>query len=271
MISLIYKIMGDVNPFKQAVTKEAPAAAAKGGSEAGKFFGAQFKGAILKYIGAGAILATITKLAADAAQIVKDATQADLGVEAFQEMRKAAELTGLSIDELKKKAIEAPKEFAALMKSIRETGGILKKEDVENFAKLDEIMSRVKSKAASFLVSIWRALEFLNFGRNMGPTGTKEMDRVSRELRGLPPDEGGESARTPAQKFKDALKAREEGRKNLASDLGNAASLITMGLGVSQETARKAGLVPKSKEGAKTIDDLIKAIEEQTALIDRKV
>jgi|GEM_PF-6057532 len=262
MISLIYKIMGDINPLKTALTKDAPAAAAKGGSETGKFFGAQFKGAVLKYIGAGAILGTITKLASDAARIVKDAAQANVGVEAVQELQKAAEKTGLSLDELKEKAMAAPKEFAALMKSIREAGGILSKEDVENFAKLDEMMSRIKSKAASFFVSLYKAGEFINWGRDMGPRGTPEMERVFRQRQGLPPDEGEEGAKTPAQVFRDAVARREAGRKALAEDLKSVAGLVQFGLGVGKETATGAGLISKSAGGAKSIDDVVKAIQD---------
>jgi hypothetical protein len=256
MISLIYKIYGDINPIRKALTVDAPAAAAKGGSEAGKLMGAQFKSAILRYVGAGAVLGLVTQLASKAAETLKGAQKAGLDVEAYQELQKAVEQTGLSMEELLEKAKLVPKEFEEMMRSIRAQGGIISKGDVENLNEVNDMMTSIKSGALAFFASIWQGLKFMRFGMSMGTAGNvKDADLFGQ----LPA--AGAGPLSPAAAFNDALKRRQAGAENMASDLGAAAGFVAMGLGIGRETAERAGLVSKAGS-AKTIDDVVKAIQD---------
>lgn len=157
MISLLYKIMGDINPLKQAVTKDAPNAAAKGGAEMGKVMGQQFKGAILKYMGLSAILSTITQFAADAAKILQDSLKANLDPETFQILTKASQETGKSIEELQEMMKLFPKEYAAMADAIRAKGGIIPTEQLENLAQVNKAMDEMKGGLAQLVSLLWSA------------------------------------------------------------------------------------------------------------------
>lgn len=253
MISLIYKIGGDVNPFKQAVTKDVPAAAAQGGSEAGKFFGQQMKSAVLRYIGAGAILSLLTKVAQDAVTTIRDATKEGLGIEALQEYRLAAEATGKSIAEIRKQALLAPGPFAEMMESFRKSGLIIKEADVRNLAEAAEAWTRIKLAAVAVFAGIASIAKWINMlspaGITTGGVGTWFG--------------GGPSAQTSAgEKFSNAVRAQMERREAMASAIPAIGGLVALGLGVGSETARNAGLVSAGNRGTKTVDDVVKAIQD---------
>lgn len=142
MLSLVIKLLGDQSPFRKA-TEDAKKTAAKGGSDVGKEFANQFKSGMMRFLSAGAIISALQKAMADAVRIEGGALRMDISPEAFQELSKAAEMLGMSVDELKQMAPEAAAEFEALMQSIRENGGILDAETVALLSDTSDAMGRL--------------------------------------------------------------------------------------------------------------------------------
>lgn len=166
MISLIFKIAADAAGFNRTLKTEMPATAKaagktagkESGAEFGKEFGNQVKGAVMSVIGISAIAAAIKKAVTDAGEIAKEASAGGIGVEAAQELQRAAKLTGLSVEEVKASATTAPEQFASLMRYVQKTGGPkLGQSDVETLTSTGDLFSGISSaiaigfsKAASF-------------------------------------------------------------------------------------------------------------------------
>lgn len=150
MPSLTYTFRGDTSPLRQASQKLGPMFR-EAGKVAGKEFGNQFKSLAMSFIGLSAIKSTLQKVVQDALRIDQGALASGLGVEAFQELEKAAQLTGLSVEELRKVAPEAAAEFTRLMDTVRESGGILSKETVDQLANAADMFAQAFSKIAPVL------------------------------------------------------------------------------------------------------------------------
>lgn len=150
MASITYTFRGDTSPLKQASQKLGPMFR-DAGKAAGKEFGSQFKSLAMSFIGLSALKSTLQKVVQDALRIDQGALAAGLGVEAFQELEKAAQLTGLSVEELRKVAPEAAAEFARLMDAVRESGGILSKETVDQLANAADMFAQAFAKIAPVL------------------------------------------------------------------------------------------------------------------------
>lgn len=150
MPSITYTFRGDISPLRQASQKLGPMFR-EAGKVAGKEFGNQFKSLAMSFIGLSAIKSTIQKVVQDALRIDQEALKSGLGIEAFQELEKAAQLTGLSVEELRKVAPEAAAEFTRLMDIVRESGGILSKETVEQLANAADMFAQAFAKIAPVL------------------------------------------------------------------------------------------------------------------------
>jgi DNA-binding ferritin-like protein len=155
MISLLFKIFADAAPWRKTVTQDLPKDAKAAGSAAGKEFGAQMKAAVVSYIGAGAILGVLKTQATKAAEIIREAGQSGLGVEAFQELKKASEATGLSIEQIQKMARELPADFEAMMEPIRKNGGIISEADAQSLAQVKAAMDEATNSAGKLFATLW--------------------------------------------------------------------------------------------------------------------
>lgn len=159
MISLLFKILADASPWRKTVNEELPKDAKKAGkdagSAAGKEFGAQMKSAVMSYLGAGAILGALRTQATKATEILRDAQQSGLDPQGFQELTKASEETGKSIEELQRLARELPKDFDAMMKGIRERGGFFTQEDLESLREVKNAMDEASNSAGKLFAYIW--------------------------------------------------------------------------------------------------------------------
>jgi hypothetical protein len=198
MLSLLYKIAGDISPMRRAlgdVAKEAEVTGKKagaalssgikagagggGGARGGAFNRDQMRSVLTRYLGAGAIIGTANLATSESAETLKGAAEAGLSPEAFQELKKAADATGLSIDELKKSASEFPVEFAKLMSSIRGGLDIVDDKTVRQLAQLD----KVKGTGWSMFKSIgWQAAkagvafnQLSDVGMNFGLAATTHL------------------------------------------------------------------------------------------------
>lgn len=181
MIGLLFKINGDSSGFSREMDKTKDKAK-QGGQTVGKAFGEQFKSAMMSYIGAGAILGAFRKALQEATQIETGAIKLNIDPAAFQELTKAAELLGMSVDELQTVAPEAAGEFEKLMTTIREGGGILDSETVETLADTADAMDRLWAqmqpglgffvKLASWIVGQGERVLTANAGMAMAGYGT---------------------------------------------------------------------------------------------------
>lgn len=142
MLGLKINIGGDTSQLRGAMAK-AKGEAVSGGIGAGKAFADQFKAGMMRFIGAGALISALKNAAQQALQVQTGSIKLDLDPEAFQELTKAAELLGMSVEELQTVAPTVAKEFDALMESIREGGGILDSETVATLADTADAMERL--------------------------------------------------------------------------------------------------------------------------------
>lgn len=161
MISLLFKILADATGWRKVVNEQLPKDAKKAGKEAGfsagKEFGQQMKGALMSYIGAGAVLGALQTQATRAADILREAASQDVGAVAFQELDMASKASGMSIKEIQKMALELPEQFEAMMKPIRESGQILSKEQVAELAQIKSIMAEAAISAGKLFAFLWQA------------------------------------------------------------------------------------------------------------------
>lgn len=164
MISLLFKFFGDSKPLVEE-TKKAKAEISKEGGNLGKAFGEQFKGFVMGYIGAGAIAGAVKKLVGDAAKIEQGATKLGVSIEAFQELTKAAEAVGMTVEELQQAAPKIAKEFTALMDSVQKSGGILDKDTVE---RLNDAAHEMNSFTGPLSTILSWFVKALSIARSLG-------------------------------------------------------------------------------------------------------
>lgn len=154
MPSITYTFRGDISPLRQASQKLGPMFR-EAGKVAGKEFGNQFKSLAMSFIGLGAFKSTLQRVVQDALRIDQDALKSGLGIEAFQELEKAAQMTGLSVKELQENAPKAAEEFIRMMEAIRAEGGIIDEKTVEEIADVAEqwqkLMDNMVPVVAGFL------------------------------------------------------------------------------------------------------------------------
>lgn len=142
MLGLKINIGGDSSQLRSELNR-AKKDSTSGGVAAGKAFADQFKAGMMRFLGAGALISALQKAAQQALQIQAGSVKMDLSPEAFQELTKAAELLGMSVEELQTAAPTVAKEFESLMESIREGGGILDSETVATLADTADAMERL--------------------------------------------------------------------------------------------------------------------------------
>jgi len=199
MISLLFKILANASPWRKVVTQDMPKDAKKAGKEAGhgagKEFGQQMKSAVMSYLGAGAVLGALRSQATRATEILRDAASQDLGTVAFQELELAAKASGMAIKDIQEMALQLPAQFEAMMKPIRENGGILGEDQVKELAQIKQVMDEASNAAAKFFSIIWKtgkfAAEFATYvGMFLGATalqvpaafGHRRSEELSRDI-----------------------------------------------------------------------------------------
>lgn len=163
MIGLLFRIGGDNSPFKKAMNDTKATARQKGG-EVGKEFGTQFKSAVMSFIGAGAIIAALKKAMTAAVKIEQGAIKLDISTDAFQELTKAAELLGMSVDELKEVAPKAAKEFEDLMQTVRDSGGIIDANAVSALADASDVFDQATARLYEIVGPLVAALNVAHSG-----------------------------------------------------------------------------------------------------------
>lgn len=199
MLGLKININGDASQFRREVDKTKKDAAS-GGVGAGKAFADQFKAGMMRFLGAGALISALQKAAQQALQVQTGSIKMDLSPEAFQELTKAAELLGMSVEELQTVAPSVANEFEALMESIREGGGILDADAVQTLADTADTFERVWSqiqpglglfaKSVSWLLGKGQQVAEANIGAAMAiygrakkrATGNDDIERAGVEL-----------------------------------------------------------------------------------------
>lgn len=162
-LNLLARFFGDTTPLVRSL-QGVKGPADKAGSDAGKAFGQQFKSVVLRFIGAGAIVSQVQKIMQEAVRIESDAMREGMGVEAMQEIQRAAEQTGLTIKELQETAPMVAKEFVAMMESVKSAGGFLDKATVESLADASYELNRFTRDLAPLVSGLtWFVNQFVRF------------------------------------------------------------------------------------------------------------
>jgi hypothetical protein len=159
MIGLLFRIGGDSSPLKKELEKT-KVNAHEAGQVVGKEFATQFKGAIMSFIGAGAIVGFAKKTLQEALRIDKDAMRQGLNVEAFQELERAASAVGMTVEELREAAPMVADSFTKLLASVRESGGIL---DAKTVQQLADAAEQLKSTANLLVPIITEVVKYTNY------------------------------------------------------------------------------------------------------------
>lgn len=198
MLSLIWKIGADTNPFRKAI-KEVPEEAKKAGKEAGGAFGKelgqQAKSALMQFVGAGAILGIFRKAFDEAGKIAQEQAKTGLGSREVQVLARASERTGLSQEEIVQRGKANPQAFANLIKSIESEGGFLTDENIASLNRgrnAAEGFKRGASQVASSALDYGaKGLEALTYGAFAGAgsgagllgrlTGSQMLKDIERE------------------------------------------------------------------------------------------
>lgn len=248
MFKLIFRILADATGFNRTLKTDLPVVAKESGNKAGKaagdemskVMGAQLKAGIMRYLGAGALLSVATKAVMDAATMMADAVKLGLDPEAYQELTKAIAMTGLTMDELRKKAVETPEAFAKLMETVRAQGGILPKETIEQLVQakvamdeLREATSKATGYIATKLLQAWYGMQAgfgaaLETAGGIGSYGVGTDNPLSRwgqmysntarnaaeRMNGIPQLESG----APGPAFLEASKREQAAKDKLKSD-----------------------------------------------------
>lgn len=235
MLQLIYKIGGDINPLKKSLA-QAPTEAAKAGKEAGNAFGkelgAQAKGALMSFIGAGAIVGMFRQAMEQAKNITKEQGRTGLGSKEVQALGRASERTGLSQDELLARGKANPQAFSALMSSIEAEGGFLSDQNVGSLGRIGSAAEQAKNLAMRGIGGAFeagtRGLEGLTYGAFAGAasgagmlariTGSDRLKAVERDfltraeigaesLAGVPGASAGTAQSRESKEVADAIRA----------------------------------------------------------------
>ena len=127
---------------------EAKKDAAKVGTAFGNQIGQQFSSTMKRFIGAGALISLGQRQVAQATAISTGAGKAGISVEAFQELTKAADHFGISVEELQKVAPQLGKPFEEYMDLIRKKGGIMDKDTVAALVKTGETVEGITNQMA---------------------------------------------------------------------------------------------------------------------------
>jgi len=292
-VKMIFEISGDSTPLARAIIRAmegGKSAAAKGGresgSEFGKQFGKQIKSAVMSFIGAGAIIGAIRKQIGDATKLTADAAKEGLGVEAMQELQKAAELTGMSVKELREAAPEVAEAFTKLMESVRSSGGILDAATVQQLADAGQDFKELQGNLVPGIAFLARALNgAMTFLQRLGQfyvgaatgvagvvTGNADWEQVGDELMGEAWNGTGfggnarNEQRQAAESFRDQLastrRAETERRQGISS------SFQTLRTAGPQRDLSLFGMVPGASR--EMVDALNRAVSRLES-IDRNL
>jgi hypothetical protein len=219
---LTWTFRGDNRPLTQAF-KNVGAQAAVVGKAAGKELGNQFKSAVMSYIGAGAIIGAARKLMATAQRLTSEAATEGVDVEALQELKEAAELTGMTIKDLREAAPESIEKFSELMEAIQKSGGILDAQVVADLQEasdaFEEAVISLSPLLASFLSvaakGTGKASEVVGFDKIARGlrSGNKELVEEGRKMVGASED-SPERKNSRKERREAALAFRQELERN---------------------------------------------------------
>ncbi len=214
LISLLFKFTGDRTPLKQEAEK-AKQDMSKAGSDIGKEFAGQLKGAIMSVVGISAVAATIKKAFSDAAKgeiAAASAGGAAGGIRENIAMERAMQATGLSREQIQATAQQNPEQFSAFIKRF-EPGA--SEADLRNVAAAkasgEQVMSMfgdtLASKVAGAGNRIVSPFEMLG-GLLSGNTGQMKSGLV-RMITGSEPGAGGESQQAAFVRLNAAREASD--------------------------------------------------------------
>lgn len=236
MISLLYRILGDASPLKRTLDGTGKDAR-EAGSNAGKYFGTQFKNQVLRFIGIGAVVSQVSKVIGEAVRIQGEAMREGLGVEAMQELQRAAELTGMTVEELRKSAPEVAGAFTEMMQTIQKSGGILDADTVRELSNASFALKDFARDLAPLLVkpvveganwALTKARSGLQFMKRdwhmrnaMMGSGTDlvkaiEEDKLARKIFSSTEGVGKSESRDSAARFSAAVHEARNQRASLA-------------------------------------------------------
>jgi hypothetical protein len=265
-----FEISGDSTPLAKAITeamKSGQAIAKKGGevagSKFGKEFGSQVKNAVMNVLGAGAIIGAFRSQITNAARLTQEAVRNGLGVEAWQELQRAAELVGMTVEELREAAPQVGEEFTAMMNAIRQGGGILDAQTVETLALAGDSLREASVNLApamamavnaanwllngargstEWLVGASNYLEGLGESRTRGDTSRMEAGREMMN-EAFQPRQSPTTARQAASTVRQAILNRREAERERRNEITR--SFESLGTaGAERDLGLVGGMIP---------------------------
>lgn len=211
----------------------------------------------MSFIGLGAIKSTIQKVVQDALRIDQETLKSGLGIEAFQELEKAAQMTGLSVKELQESAPKAAAEFTRMMEAIRAGGGIIDEQTVEQLA---EVADHWQKLVANLAPGVGKVLEALNWihgklvaGTTAAMAGAMALNPFSAESRQAGRELAYEVFNPSAEP--DRI-TRSERRQAVGSFLGRVREVD------AQAEIEKQAL-EESKKQTRKLEELVQKVEDK--------
>lgn len=155
-----------------------------------------FKGRLLAAVGAGGVMAVLTKQLTKGFETMRDARKSGLGVEEFETLKRLSDQTGASVDELAQKYLTAKQvggafatEVQGAMKDLLSRGIITGAEQVdqlaEAFIKLSDVLAKLAPVAASGTSAVAATVEKSlsgGFWENLANGATVSIGRINEAL-----------------------------------------------------------------------------------------
>ncbi len=143
MISLLFKFFGDSKPLVEE-TRKAKKEMSGAGVDIGKEFGSQFKGAVMGFIGAGAIVGAFRSAMTDAQKVRMDALRTGMSEQRVQLLDSAAEKLGISSEQLSESVKAMGEQGEKLLQAVAKTSQFMSNNAIKNFSELDAQLSTLK-------------------------------------------------------------------------------------------------------------------------------
>jgi len=149
----MFNLWGKIRLDGGEAKKDAEKAGKGIGQSIGSTVQAQFKGTLLRFLGAGAVIGVVKNIMQQAVQIQRDALKEGISVEAFQELSKGAERLGISVAELRKAAPDIPS-FGRFMELIQSRGGIMDQKTIDAFNRLSDSLVTFTAAVAPYIARV---------------------------------------------------------------------------------------------------------------------
>jgi len=143
----MFNLWGKIRVDGTEAKKDAAKAGQSIAQSMGKEMRQQFKGGIMRFLGAGAVLGFATGQMGRAGEITRGASRMGIGTDAFQELEMLAEKFGISVEEAREMGRTDPLKFVSAMESIRGSKGILDKETVSGLKEASDAVKELKIEA----------------------------------------------------------------------------------------------------------------------------